>query len=723
MSLHHSEPATPRRHLIALAASLFAAPAFAQTAGTPAATATELPAVAVESAAQALRDAPLASATLTAAELERQRSRSSDVAELLQGLPGVSAYGGGGVASLPALHGLADDRVKVVVDGLPIDNACPNHMNPPLSYSDPQTLSRVQVIAGITPVSLGGDSLGGTIVVDSAEPRFAAAGATLFDGSLNSFYRSNGDAFGGALAATLASERYHLGYSGSGTRARHYDGGGDDGVVRSTEYEKYDQTLKLATQNELGLFELAGNLQHSPYEGFPNQYMDMTFNRSAQGSARYRGVFDWGDVEARGYYRDTEHKMNFLDDKGGTASGGMPMDTRVRGAGYLVKADVLLDGGDTLRIGNELQRQSLNDYWPPVAGSMMMGPDTYINVNGGHRTRLGTFAEWEARWNERWSTLAGVRNDTVWMNTGDVQPYATTGMMNAADIAAAAAFNAADHKKTDTNFDATLLARYQASAATALEFGYAHKTRSPNLYERYAWGRGSMSSRMIGWYGDGNGYVGNLDLDPEVADTVSATLRHSGGLAQPWTVSVTPYYSLVHDYIDADKLADLSNGFVQLQFANHDAELYGLDLAGALQLWDTPAAGRTQLKATASWGRGRNQDDGGSLYHQMPLNGRLALLHALGGWDSQIELVLVDAKTRVDATRQEPETGGYALLNLGTRYRWQRYHVDFGVDNVLDRAYAAPLGGQSIGDFKATGELRPVPGRGRSLNLGLGLSF
>lgn len=701
-----------RRHLVALAASLFAAPALAQTA-------TDLPVIAVEST----DDAAAASGTLTSADLERQRTRSSDVAELLQSLPGVSAYGAGGVASLPALHGLADDRVKVVVDGLPIDNACPNHMNPPLSYSDPQTLSRVQVIAGITPVSLGGDSLGGTIAVDSAEPRFAAAGATLFDGSLNSFYRSNGDAFGGALLATLASEHYHLGYSGSGTRSRNYDGGGGDGAVRSTEYEKYDQTLKLATQNELGLFELAGNLQHSPYEGFPNQYMDMTFNRSAQGSARYRGVFDWGDLEARGYYRDTEHKMNFLDDKGGTATGGMPMDTRVRGAGYLVKAEVLLDDGDTLRVGNELQRQSLNDFWPPVAGSTMMGPDTYINVNGGHRTRLGTFVEWEARWSERWSTLAGVRNDMVWMNTGDVQPYASTGMMSAADIAAAAAFNAADHEKTDANFDATLLARYEASAATAIEFGYAHKTRSPNLYERYAWGRGSMSSRMIGWYGDGNGYVGSLGLDPEVADTVSATLRHGGGLAHPWTVSATPYYSLVHDYIDADKLGDLPNGFVQLQFANHDAELYGLDLAGALQLWDTPAAGRTELKAVASWGRGRNRDDGGSLYHQMPLNGRLTLLHARGGWDSQAELVLVDAKTRVDATRKEPETGGYALLNLGTRYGWRRYHVDLGVDNVLDHAYAPPLGGQSLGDYKASGALRAVPGRGRSFNVGFGLSF
>jgi iron complex outermembrane receptor protein len=63
----------------------------------------------------------------------------------------------------------------------------------------------------------------------------------------------------------------------------------------------------------------------------------------------------------------------------------------------------------------------------------------------------------------------------------------------------------------------------------AAELGYAHKVRSPNLYERYSWGRGTMSTSMIGWYGDGNGYVGNVDLRPERADTVSLAITASGG--------------------------------------------------------------------------------------------------------------------------------------------------------------------------------------------------
>src|SRR3546814_8466874 len=49
------------------------------------------------------------------------------------------------------------------------------------------------------------------------------------------------------------------------------------------------------------------------------------------------------------------------------------------------------------------------------------------------------------------TTLVGVRNDQVWMNTGEVQPYSTS-MVNMADAMAATAFNAADRKRHDSNW-------------------------------------------------------------------------------------------------------------------------------------------------------------------------------------------------------------------------------------------------------------------------------
>ena len=143
-----------------------------EAAQDPAAMPIQLPPMQVEG--QAL----VAPAELPSAEQIRGLiPATSDTATLLRGVPGVSLNGAGGISSLPAIRGLADDRLRIKVDGMDLIASCPNHMNPALSYIAPSNLGKFQVFAGITPVSVGGDSIGGTIIADSAAPEFAAAGA------------------------------------------------------------------------------------------------------------------------------------------------------------------------------------------------------------------------------------------------------------------------------------------------------------------------------------------------------------------------------------------------------------------------------------------------------------------------------------------------------------------------------------------------------------------
>ena len=58
---------------------------------------------------------------------------------------------------------------------------------------------------------------------------------------------------------------------------------------------------------------------------------------------------------------------------------------------------------------------------------------------------------------------------------------------------------------------------------------------------------------MIGWFGDGNGYVGNLNLKPETAHTIALTGQWSDPTQKVWNVKLTPYYSYVQDYIDVER--------------------------------------------------------------------------------------------------------------------------------------------------------------------------
>ena len=93
--------------------------------------------------------------------LQRQAQLVDDTASLLNFFTGVDTAANGGVSSLPIIRGLADDRINVKVDGVDLISACGNHMDPPTSYLDVSNLETVKVFAGITPVSMGGDSIGG----------------------------------------------------------------------------------------------------------------------------------------------------------------------------------------------------------------------------------------------------------------------------------------------------------------------------------------------------------------------------------------------------------------------------------------------------------------------------------------------------------------------------------------------------------------------------------
>ncbi len=202
---------------------------------------------------------------LDGADIARKRARTSDTASLLAGLPGVSVYGAGGVSSLPVIRGLADDRLRTQVDGMDLVAACPNHMNSPLSYIDPTAVANVDVFAGVTPVSVGGDSIGGSILVRSADPAFAQPGANLLQGEAGTFFRSNVDGWGGNLSGTFATESVSLNYTGAYTRSDNYQAGDDfknytftgrpghmlpTDEVGSSAYESSNQTVRLAWQSD-----------------------------------------------------------------------------------------------------------------------------------------------------------------------------------------------------------------------------------------------------------------------------------------------------------------------------------------------------------------------------------------------------------------------------------------------------------------------------------------
>lgn len=695
-------------------------------------------------------------------ELNARKAVTSDTAALILNVPGVSMYSAGGVSGLPSVHGLADDRLRIKVDGMDLISSCPNHMNSPLSYIDPSNVDSITVMTGVSPVSAGGDSIGAVISVKSAAPEFAEAGQTITKGEVGSSYRGNGDAISANGSVTVANDRFSARYSGSTSKSDNYKAAENFKTsastgrvghalpldeVGSTAYKANNHELTLANKVDGHLIQMKVGIQDIPYEAYPNQRMDMLDNKSTQVNLSHEGRYSFGKIESRVYHQHVKHYMDFGDDKkywymmhvaetNSNTSGatpGMPMYTESDLFGISSTLTRELSDKQILKTGVDLQQYKLDDWWPPVSGSTMMGPGTFLNMNNGQRDRYGVFAELQSQHTPTLKSILGARYELVKTNAGDVRGYNPSA---SSTLANATTFNTSDRNQTDNNLDLSGLLKFEPNQVESYDFGLSRKNRSPNLYERYSWSTWSMASIMNNYAGDGNGYVGNPNLKPETAYTLSTAANWNDASKEIWGVRLNPYYTYVDNYIDAQCLSPSPTGtcdinkFRILQYTNQRAELYGIDLSGYRSLGKFVGYGDFKLTGNVSYVQGENKATGDNLYNIMPLNARVALIQKIGSWTNALEGQFVTAKEDVSAVRNEMKTGGYSLFNLRATYEDKKYRFTAGVDNILDKFYYLPQGGAYLGQgstmtFNSTGPAwgTGVPGMGRSFNVGVNVKF
>ena len=121
--------------------------------------------------------------TLEKKQIVRSAVDSSDAGSLLNYFVGTNNISNAGASGMPVIHGLADDRIKVRVDGVDLISGCASHSNSPFSYIDINNVDEIKVFAGITPVSMGGDSIGGTVIVNSKAPEYSESSEVIKKGS------------------------------------------------------------------------------------------------------------------------------------------------------------------------------------------------------------------------------------------------------------------------------------------------------------------------------------------------------------------------------------------------------------------------------------------------------------------------------------------------------------------------------------------------------------
>jgi iron complex outermembrane receptor protein len=319
------------------------------------------------------------------------------------------------------------------------------------------------------------------------------------------------------------------------------------------------------------------------------------------------------------------------------------------------------------------------------------------DINNATRSRVGVYFEWQRDWDDHWTTLAGLRNDSVWSDADPVERFYTDSEADAL------AFNSHSRDKTNINFDAMASLRFTPDTHQTYDLAFARKTRSPSILERYLFTAFAFASGAS----DGRFYVGNLDLDPEVSHQVALTGDWHG---DTWGIKVTPFYNFVHNYIQGTPTDQIFFDTIVLQYQNIDrADLYGVD--GDAH-YDINKA--LTLRGQLSYVRGIDRDNDDNLYRIAPLHGTVSLEQHWLGWRSALELAWAAPQHQVSAFNDELPSSGYAVLNLRAGYTFaEHFDIDLVAENLFDRRYEDHLAGinQVLNSDLPVGARIPEPGR------------
>jgi len=99
------------------------------------------------------------------------------------------------------------------------------------------------------------------------------------------------------------------------------------------------------------------------------------------------------------------------------------MSTEADDYSYLLHWQFDLPQGKTLLFGHEYYAYRVENWWPAIEGSAMMGPNDYINIHDRKRGRIAGFAELQQQLNSKWLISGGVRIEHVTTETPEVQGY------------------------------------------------------------------------------------------------------------------------------------------------------------------------------------------------------------------------------------------------------------------------------------------------------------
>jgi len=630
---------------------------------------------------------------------DRTTPNAADAAELLNLVPGGAVNWNGPITGLVQYRGMFGYRINTRVGDMYMNPGGPNWMDSPLHYAPRPILDHVEIERGISSVSTGAESIGGSVDAVLKSSEFTKGDEFEVHGDVEASGRTVNDAISGGGIVSVANRRHRLHVLGSG------EFGGDtkfpDGRIHPTSYERYQVGGGYGLQLGAHRFGLDYRRNDTGNAGTPALPMDIRFIDTNIAKGDYEGELGPFEVEGRVSYSGVEHEMdNFtLRDLNGPARF---TEASGDGLGAELQAEVPLWRGRLTLGGDGHRARHDADIKSPV------NPLFFVNnFNDVERIRYGGFAEWEAKLLEVATVEVGVRYTRVDSDAGVVDALpARLGLMGGAFTRLRDAFNAADRERSDDLVDWVVKLSAAPIQGLNVHISGGRKSRAPYYIERYLW----LPLQSTAGLADGNTYVGDIGLDPEVGHEVEGGLAWRGR----WVyIAPRAFARWVDDYIQGTPATNPDVTMIQpgaLQFTNVEALLYGVDLEGGVDL-----PGPFQLDGTLSYVVGERRDIDDNLFRIAPLRGRVTLGFRWDQWHAAVEGVLAARQDRVSQTNRETATPGYGIMNLYAGWEpLSGLRLTVGIDNVTDALYRDHISGINRVANSDVAQGERVPGAGRN---------
>ena len=645
--------------------------------------------------------------TSDAVAAPRQIALPADAAAIAARVAGGDIYGNGALSGQLSYRGLAGERVLGRVNGQRFASGGPNAMDPPLHYAPSILVDRIDIARGVAPVAEG-PSLGGAINAELVQAQFTDSTSLTPQERMASQYRSVDDSYALGGLAALASDTWRVGLIASREQGDDYRFPGGRAVGTLFERNLYGVHAGYRT----GAGELFVEYRRSETDpsGNPAFALDMVYFNTDFVQGGFRGeIADDVALTLRLGHVAVRHLMDNQTLRQPAAAPAQARATFADADTMTAEAALRFGGAQHyLEVGADAE---ITDRFVTITNPFNSAffIESQPNVSA---ERFGAYLQWRGNAGAVQFELGG-RIDRTDQSVGIVQLGSAVPI---GPRSLAAAFNASGRSATDTTFDAVLRLWTDAGELTP-RITLARKTRVPSVLERFAW----LPTEASYGLADGNIYVGNQALSPEIAYIAEAGFDWNND----WiTLRPTLFYRRIDDFIQGtpfdatigvidspvEMVAAMNGDPTPLQFRNTEAELYGADVDFVIR-----PARQIELAGTASFVRGQRRDIADNLYRIPPANLRLSATWATDRLALGAELFAAADQNRVSQTNGEEPGDGYATVGLFARYAVsEAIAIEAGVENLFDAVYAPHLAGRSrVGASDVPlGERLPGPGRG-----------